>query len=153
MSHRQLDEPRVGVGVVVRRGAEVLLVLRQNVHGDGTWSTPGGHLDFGESPEDCAEREVREETGIEIEGLRFLGVTNDVFEIEGRHYITVWMEAAYLSGRASVVAKHEISELMWCRYDSLPSNLFLSLRHLVDGRGYGVDLGGEGWGRSSQEPA
>lgn len=152
MTRRNLDEPRVGVGVVVRRGGEVLLVLRRNVHGDGTWSTPGGHLDFGESPEECAAREVREETGVEIDGVRFLGLTNDVFDIEGRHYITVWMEAAYLSGKASVVAEHEMSELMWCRYDSLPSNLFLSLRHLVEGQGYGPGLSGEGWRRSRQEP-
>jgi 8-oxo-dGTP diphosphatase len=153
MTRRDRDEPRVGVGVLVRRGSDVLLVLRRNVHGDGTWSTPGGHLDFGEAPEDCAVREVREETGIEIDGVRYIGVTNDVFEVEGRHYITVWMQAAYLSGSASVVAEHEIADLMWCRYDSLPSNLFLSLRHLVEGRGYGVDLGGEGWPRSVQEPA
>jgi 8-oxo-dGTP diphosphatase len=134
-----MDQPRVGVGVVVRRGSEVLLIRRKNVHGDGTWSTPGGHLDAGESPEDCGAREVLEETGVEIQGVRFLGVTNDVFESEGRHYITLWMEAEYLAGTASVVADHEMSEICWCPSHALPSNLFLSLRHLVDGRTYGID--------------
>ena len=152
MTHQDHEVPRVGVGVLVRRGNELLLVLRRNVHGDGTWSTPGGHLEFGEAPEDCAVREVREEAGVEIEGVRFLGVTNDVFEAEGRHYITVWMEASYLSGTASVVAEHEIAEVMWCERDSLPANLFLSLRHLVDGQGYGVDSGGQGRLRNGQPP-
>jgi 8-oxo-dGTP diphosphatase len=134
-----MDQPRVGVGVLVRRGPDVLLIRRKNVHGDGTWSTPGGHLDAGESPEDCGAREVLEETGVEVKSVRFLGVTNDVFETEGRHYITLWMEAEYLTGVASVVAEHEMSEIRWCPSDALPSNLFLSLRHLVDGRTYGID--------------
>jgi 8-oxo-dGTP diphosphatase len=131
-------DPRVGVGVVVRRGAEVLLLRRRGAHGEGTWSTPGGHLEAGESPEACAVREVGEETGVEIDGVRFLGVTNDVFEAEGRHYITLWMEAEYRSGTASVLARHEMSDVRWYPALALPDNLFLSLRHLVDGRGYGV---------------
>ena len=133
-----MDKPRVGVGVLIRRGADVLLLRRQNVHGAGTWSTPGGHLDPGETPDACAVREVMEETGVEIESVRFLGVTNDVFDAEGRHYITVWMEADYRSGTASVRAVHEMSEVRWWPAEALPSNLFLSLRNLVDGRGYGV---------------
>ena len=133
-----MDEPRVGVGVVIRRGVDILLIRRQNVHGAGTWSTPGGHLDAGESPDACAAREVREETGIEVENIRFLGVTNDVFDAEERHYITLWMEAEYLSGTAFVGAAHEMSEVQWWPSEALPANLFLSLRNLVDGRSYGV---------------
>jgi len=134
-----VDDPRVGVGILIRRGPEVLLLRRRNVHGDGTWSTPGGHLDAGESPEACAAREAREETGVELKNLRFLGVTNDVFEAEDRHYATLWMEAEYDSGTASVLAEHEMSEVRWYRADALPPELFLSLRNLVEGRSYGVD--------------
>ena len=133
-----MDEPRVGVGVVIRRGVDILLIRRHNVHGAGTWSTPGGHLDAGESPEACAAREVREETGVEVENIRFLGVTNDVFDAEERHYITLWMEAEYLSGTAVVGAAHEMSEVQWWPSEALPANLFLSLRNLVDGRSYAV---------------
>lgn len=140
-----MEGPRVGVGVVVRRGSEVLLLRRKGAHGDGTWSTPGGHLEAGEAPEECAAREVREETGVEIQGVRFLGITNDVFEPEGRHYITLWMEAEYRAGTASVLAEHEMSETRWWSADSLPTNLFLSLRHLVDGRGYGIEISGSDW--------
>lgn len=46
--------PRVGVGVIITKDQHVLLLRRHSVHGAGTWSTPGGHLDFGESPEACA---------------------------------------------------------------------------------------------------
>lgn len=137
-----MDEPRVGVGIVIRRNDEVLLLRRQNVHGDGTWSTPGGHLDPGEKPDDCAVRETCEETGIEVGSVRFLAVTNDVFEEEGRHYVTLWMEGNYVSGTESVAAEDEMSEVAWFKADSLPDNLFLPLQNLIDGRNYGRGPGG-----------
>src|SRR5215831_6036473 len=83
----------VGVAVLVRRGDDVLLTHRKGSHGAGTWAPPGGHLDIGESFEDCAIREVREETGVTITKPRFLAVTNDIFVDEGRHYATIWLEA------------------------------------------------------------
>ncbi len=46
-----IENPRVGVGIIIRKGDRVLLLRRKNVHGGGSWSTPGGHLDFSESPE------------------------------------------------------------------------------------------------------
>jgi 8-oxo-dGTP diphosphatase len=60
------ERPRVGVGVIVTKGNRVLLLERKGVHGQGTWSTPGGHLEYGESPEACAARETLEETGVTI---------------------------------------------------------------------------------------
>src|SRR4051794_34741939 len=83
----------VGIAVLIWRGAQVLLTKRKGSHGAGTWAPPGGHLDMGESFEDCAIREVREETGVTISEPRFLAVTNDVFVDEGKHYATIWMEA------------------------------------------------------------
>jgi len=131
-----LDQPRVGVGVIVRKGTDILLLRRKNTHGDGTWSTPGGHLEPGETPEECATRETMEETGIEIGSVRFISITNDVFESEGRHYITVWMNGEYVAGTESIAAPHEMSEVGWYAADALPDNLFLSLKNLVEGRGY-----------------
>lgn len=128
-----MSEPRVGVGVVVRRAGEVLLVRRRNVHGDGTWSTPGGHLDFGESPADCACREAREETGVRVAPPRFLGATNDVFAVEGRHYVTLWFEAELAEGEAKPLAAHELSDARWFPEGELPEPLFPPLRRLLAG--------------------
>ncbi|MFZ6026549.1 MAG: nucleotide triphosphate diphosphatase NUDT15 [Chloroflexota bacterium] len=130
-----MNAPRVGVGMVITRGDEVLLLRRKNVHGEGTWSTPGGHLECGESPEACAAREAREETGIEVSGVRFVGITNDVFD-ETRHYITIWMCGDYLSGEAHVAAEYESSQVGWFSWDALPQPLFLPLQHLLWGESY-----------------
>ena len=81
--------PGVGVACIVMRAGRVLLIRRQRSHGAGTWSTPGGHLDFGETPTECAIRETEEETGVRVSRVEFLAVTNDVFANAGKHYITV----------------------------------------------------------------
>jgi 8-oxo-dGTP diphosphatase len=128
--------PRVGVGVIITRDQQVLLLRRRNVHGAATWSTPGGHLDFGESPEQCALREVKEETGLDIDTVAFRAITNDVFAAEGRHYITIWMEGRYTGGEPILVAPHEASEIGWFPWDALPQPLFLPLQHLLDGDYY-----------------
>lgn len=52
---------------------------------------PGGHLEYQESFEACAIREVCEETDLEVTRLHFLTATNDILEQEERHFITVWM--------------------------------------------------------------
>jgi 8-oxo-dGTP diphosphatase len=130
------NDPRVGVGVIIRRGDEVLLLHRAGGHGSGSWSTPGGHLDHGETLEQCAIREVMEETGVEIHNVRFRALTNDVFAREGRHYLTVWMDADYRSGEARVNAAHEMSSVAWFPWDRLPAPLFLPLENLLGGRCY-----------------
>jgi 8-oxo-dGTP diphosphatase len=124
---------RVGVGVIVRDGDRVLLVRRRNVHGDGTWSTPGGHLEFGESLADCAAREATEETGAVVSRARFRAITNDVFDDE-RHYVTIWMEADYPGGDVATVADYELSDVGWFHLDALPEPLFLPFAKLLAGQ-------------------
>jgi 8-oxo-dGTP diphosphatase len=136
------ENPRVGVGVIVTQDERVLLIKRQGAHGQGTWSTPGGHLEYGESPEACAARETMEETGVAITNLHALGFTNDVFEESGLHYITLWMAGEYASGEAAVAAPDEASEVAWVAWGALPEPLFLPLWNLIQGKSYppGIDL-------------
>ncbi|KAH7391535.1 NUDIX hydrolase domain-like protein [Cadophora sp. MPI-SDFR-AT-0126] len=89
---------RVGVGVFILASTSelpsnpVFLVgKRIGSHGAGTYALPGGHLEFGETPEECAAREVLEETGLKISNIRFLTATNDVMEKDGKHYITLFV--------------------------------------------------------------
>lgn len=137
-----IESPKVGVGVLIRRGEEVLLVRRKAVHGDGSWSTPGGHLNLGETLESCARREASEETGVELAGVQFRAITNDVFEADGIHYVTIWMEGDYLRGDPTVRADYELSEVAWFRSDALPSKLFLPFSNLLAGRCYPSHRGG-----------
>lgn len=112
----------------------MLLLKRQGAHAAGTWSSPGGNLDFGEDPASCAAREAAEETGVEVGTPRFVGLTNDVFEPEAKHYLTLWFEADLVGGEAQVRAADELSEVGWFPAHDLPEPLFLPLRNLLAGR-------------------
>jgi 8-oxo-dGTP diphosphatase len=123
--------PKVGVGVCLVKNGKVLMGERLHAHGDGTWSFPGGHLEFGESFEECARREVAEETGLQVTDLTFITCTNDVFESEQKHYITVYMKAAWQAGEPQVTEPDKMVKWQWFDWDNLPSPLFLPMQHFV----------------------
>jgi 8-oxo-dGTP diphosphatase len=124
-------EARVGVGVFVFKDGKFLMLQRQGAHGAGSWSIPGGHLEFGESPEETATREVREETGLEIANVAFAAVTNDIFREENKHYVTVWMKSDWSSGEATNTEPDKCTELRWVDFDTLPEPLFLPWQQLL----------------------
>ncbi len=128
--------PKVGIGVIIIRDNKILLLKRKNAHGQGTWSMPGGHLEFGESLENCAVRETEEETSIKITDVKFKAITNDIFKKENKHYITIWMEGKYLSGEPKINANYEMSEVGWFDLKKLPQPLFLPFKNLLDGKYY-----------------
>ena len=70
-------DPKVAATCIVERGEQVLLVKRGNEPGYGLWSMPGGYVDRGEVVEDAAAREVLEETGLEVEIDRLVGLFSE----------------------------------------------------------------------------
>ncbi|MFB9182930.1 NUDIX hydrolase [Dactylosporangium sucinum] len=120
-----MQNVRVGIGVFVIRDGRFLMGRRRGAHGAGSWSVPGGHLEFGESFEQVAAREVAEETGLAVVGLRFGGVTNDVFADEDRHYVTVWMLGDCPAGEPEVREPDKFVDQGWFGFDGLPQPLFL----------------------------
>ena len=127
---RLANRPRVGVGCIVVRENKMLMVKTRR----GGWSTPGGHLEFGESPSECAVRESKEEAGVTLSNVEFVAVTNDVFSDTGPHYVTIWMRAEADSFDTSISDTEEVVEAAWFAPDALPSPLFLYLENLMAGR-------------------
>jgi len=125
------QRPYVGVGVCVIKDGMVLLGKRRNAHGAGSWCFPGGHLEFGESIEQCARREVYEETGLEITGLRHGPFTNDIFETEERHYVTLFVIADYAAGTLEVKEPQKCERWDWYSSQNLPEPLFLPNQNLL----------------------
>jgi 8-oxo-dGTP diphosphatase len=124
--------PKVGVGVFVIKDKKFLMGKRLGSHGEGTWSVPGGHLEFGESFADTAAREVLEETGVCIKDIRFGAVTNDYFKDEEKHYVTLWMLSEYDTGDVSILEPDKFIEQGWFDFDTLPEPLFLPWKQLFN---------------------
>lgn len=124
--------PRIGIGVFIFKNGKFLMGKRMGSHGSGTWSVPGGHLEFSESFADTAKREVLEETGVNIKNIRFGAVTNDYFKKEDKHYATIWMLSDYESGEAIIMEPDKCIGQDWFDFDTLPSPLFLPWQQLLN---------------------
>jgi 8-oxo-dGTP diphosphatase len=124
MQIRQLTFTQVGVAVFIVRGDRFLMGKRRGAHGHDTWSVPGGHLEFGETFEEAARREVAEETGLSITNIRFAAITNDLFPVERKHYVTVWMLSDYYAGQAAILEPTKYVDHGWYNFGCLPTPLF-----------------------------
>lgn len=118
-----MSRPMIGLGVFVWKDGKFLVGKRVGAHGRGTWSIPGGHLEFGESLEEGAEREVIEETGLAIENISLLAVTNDIFESENKHSVTIWIRSDLKSGEPEIREPDKFVDLTWRTFQTLPSPL------------------------------
>lgn len=101
--------------VLVKRGNDLLLT-RKAEWPAGRYSLVAGFLDFGESLEECAMREVREETGIEIENVRYVGSQNWPFPAQ----LMAGFVADYAGGEI-VVDQNELEDARWFPIDALPA--------------------------------
>jgi 8-oxo-dGTP diphosphatase len=123
--------PKVGVAIIVVKDFKVLLGKRVSSHGSGTWQFPGGHLEFGEPIEDCAKRELFEETGLTIRNIRSGPYTNDIFKTEQKHYITLFVIADYDSGVLTVKEPNKCETWGWFSWSQLPEPQFLPIQNLI----------------------
>lgn len=126
-----IQRPSIGVGVIVVKAGMVLLGKRKNAHGSGHWQFPGGHLEFGESVENCARREVAEETGLTITNLRSGPFTNDIFKAEAKHYVTLFMVAEHSSGVPKVLEPDKCEIWRWFIWGEFPHPRFLPIQNLL----------------------
>ena len=116
---------------MVWNGDRLLLGKRISSHSENSWQFPGGHLEFGETVEDCARREVAEEAGIKIRNIRSSGFTNDVFIDADKHYVTLFVSSEYESGEVRVMEPDKCEQWQWFQWGRLPEPLFLPIRNFL----------------------
>ena len=125
------ERPKVGVGVILLKEGKVLLGERLSSHGAGTFALPGGHVEFGESFEDTARREVEEETGLtDIVIKDFVCVKND--RVYGKHFITTGILAEWQSGEPVIMEPDKSGDWKWYALDELPADIFLPSKAVID---------------------
>ena len=113
--------PQIGVGVVVWRGDEVLLVKRGTEPRAGQWSLPGGRQQPGETVREAAIREVIEETGLTVSLTTLIDVVDSITHGEDGsmqyHYALVDFSAEWQAGDAC--ASDDAVDVCWIRLDQL----------------------------------
>ncbi len=131
------EEPKkkkigAGFGVMLLHDGKVLLGRRHSdpekadseLHGEGTWTMPGGKLEFGESFEDGAVRELFEETGIKatFNNIKVISLSND--RVPDAHFVTVGTLCTEFENEPKVMEPDEITEWKWFDLNALPENVF-----------------------------
>jgi len=128
------ERPLVGIGVVVLRGEEVLLIRRARPPALGEWALPGGAQKLGETAEQAARRELAEETGLSVGALHLAGHVDSIHrDAEGRiayHYTILDFCARYIEGEPR--AGGDAAALVWAAYAHLENyNLWREARRII----------------------
>lgn len=147
--HRDLEELRQSFvkefniieasgGLVANENGHLLFIFRR-----GKWDLPKGKLDPGESPETCAIREVKEETGLNAATLEKLLITTyHTYEESGKHVLkqTKWyLMRAPNQNSLKPQTDEQIMEAVWVAPDQLPkyvSNTYLLIKDVLQSAGY-----------------
>lgn len=110
------EGPIVGVGAVVMREDNHLLMVRRGKEpAKGLWSLPGGRLEHGEYIAGAVAREVKEETGLEVEVGRLAGI----FEVPGDQHYVILDFIAEVEGRPQPRADQDADEARWVAFDDI----------------------------------
>lgn len=121
---------RLGVGVIVVQDGKILLGKRKGSHGAGTWAPPGGHMEIDETPEECAKRELLEETGLQAISIRPLTWVNR--DVEEKNYLTFFVIAEVNSQNACNLEPHKCEEWNWFNVQELPQPLIPTMQALLE---------------------
>jgi len=127
----------IGVGcgaIIINNNNEILLIKRASDSRTepGTWSRPGGEVEFGESAEEATKREILEETGIEIEIIKFLEMTQNLNEDKSKHWIALGFLAKHISGEPTNMEPTKHDEVKWIPIDQLPENINIYTKNAID---------------------
>lgn len=123
--------PKVGVGAVVIKEGKILLGKRKGTVGNGEWAISGGHLEFGESVEECAVRELAEETGLKALSWELGPWTNNMLD-GSKHYVTLFVFITCFEGNPQLLEPAKCEGWEWFELDKLPSPLFPTVQFLIE---------------------
>jgi 8-oxo-dGTP diphosphatase len=125
-------KPGVAVGVLVYQNGKLLFGKRLAKFGYGFYSIPGGKLEYGETIESAAARELEEETGLKAENFTLAGYTDDTWA--DRHWVTIYLETDTFHGEVKNPEPDKCAG--WEFYDTkkLPDPLWTPISKLLKDR-------------------
>jgi ADP-ribose pyrophosphatase YjhB (NUDIX family) len=121
MAREYPAHPVVGVGAVIVRDAKALIIKRAHEPRKGEWSLPGGHVELGESLTDALKREIKEETGLDVEPGPIIETFDRIHrDTEGRvRYHFVILDYLCLAPKGTAVAGTDADDVAWVTEDEI----------------------------------
>ncbi len=120
---------KVGVGIMVMKQDKVLIGRRKGSFASSQYTLAGGHLNYMESPEGGARREVIEETGLELGELKLCAVLNNI--IEGEQYVSLSF-VGQTTGEPELREPEKNEGWKWLDLDEIPEPLFIISRQTIE---------------------
>jgi ADP-ribose pyrophosphatase YjhB (NUDIX family) len=117
----------VTAGAVVLDGAGRVLLLQHTFRKGSGWGIPGGFIERGEQPEEAIRRELREETGVEIDGVRLIAART----LKRPRQVELLYVAHVRDGARPRAVSVEIKRAEWFTPDALPRELTKDQRRLI----------------------
>lgn len=118
----KIGKTNIGCNGILIKDNKVLLGLRKNCFGEGTYGLPGGHLDYREKLADAMKREVKEETGIEVTRSELVSVLDQIRDTD--HYVQVNFLITNYSGEIQNIEPDMCEGWEWFDLNQLPENMF-----------------------------
>jgi len=124
---------KVGLGVIIEKDGQILIGKRVGQHAP-YYSIPGGTLEPGETFEQGAVREIKEETNLDIVNPEVIAVTNNLetFKKESVHYISIILVVKSFEGDTQIMEPDKITEWQWVDPKKLPQPHFDGSRQGVE---------------------
>lgn len=113
---------KIGCEAFIRKDSSILLGLRKNCFGEGTWGLPGGHLEFQEKIIEAVHRELIEEIGVDfpINDIFLTTIVDDIDKNSDRHYIHCSFEVKYDGQEIKLMEPDKCSEWKFFDLQTLP---------------------------------
>jgi 8-oxo-dGTP diphosphatase len=123
--------PKAGVGIMIMKGNKVIISQRKGSHGHGEYAFIGGHVEYGETLEEAAHREIAEECGLKVKNLRLLCVT-DLLTYAPKHFVDIGFVADWASGEPKITEPDKFDLIEWRDIDNLPPKMFGPCHYYVE---------------------
>lgn len=122
------DQPIVGIGVVIVKDGQIVLIKRRNEPGRGKWSIPGGIVDLGERIQQTVIREAKEETCLDVADPHLIDIVDNVeFDPDGKvkyHYVIVDFLVKVVGG--DIAAASDAEEIRWVKFNDVEDYVLTS---------------------------
>ena len=128
---------RVGLGVMIRNGDKILLGHRSPKRNDtggiqepDCWALPGGKQEMFETMFESAQREIKEETNLDIDELELFGAADDI--AKDRHFVSLHIIAKSFSGKLIAMEPEKEDRWEWFSLNELPNNIYSPSKKFID---------------------